>query len=110
MKKIPKVRALYQEAIKILGNKERKRRVVIVDRFISNLIRMQLNIDFVSGITFISRFALLGNKYGEPQAKVENLFRCILDDYPARTDIWSCYVDMLVKSNLIDTARYMEQY
>ena len=44
------------------------------------------------------------NKFGFPE-EAQTLFEHILTSYPARTDIWSCYVDMLVKMNLIDIAR-----
>ncbi|XP_065212904.1 protein RRP5 homolog [Planococcus citri] len=55
-------------------------------------------------VSFISRFALLEHKYGFPQ-EAQTLFEHILTSYPARVDIWSCYVDLLVKSNSIDIAR-----
>uniref|UniRef100_W4VR54 Putative nucleus n=1 Tax=Corethrella appendiculata TaxID=1370023 RepID=W4VR54_9DIPT len=55
-------------------------------------------------IPLIVKFAFLHNKYGQKdQAHI--LFEQILTSYPKRTDIWSQYVDMLVKDGKIDLAR-----
>lgn len=59
---------------------------------------------FFTEITFISRFALLENKFGFSE-EAQTLFEHILTTYPARIDIWNCYIDMLIKSNSIQIAR-----
>lgn len=61
---------------------------------------MSLQID----VQLISRFAQMENKYGSSE-RAQTLYETILTSFPKRVDIWSCYVDMLVKSNLIDLAR-----
>ncbi|KAK7591228.1 hypothetical protein V9T40_002841 [Parthenolecanium corni] len=78
IKEFSKARLLFQKALQSLVKKEH--------------------------ISFISRFALLENKYGFSE-KAQTLFEHVLTTYPARTDVWSCYVDMLVKSNSIQIAR-----
>ncbi|KXJ74018.1 hypothetical protein RP20_CCG014524 [Aedes albopictus] len=55
-------------------------------------------------IPLIVKFAFLHNRNGE-RDEAHILFEQILTSYPKRTDIWSQYVDMLVKDELIDVAR-----
>jgi rRNA biogenesis protein RRP5 len=50
-------------------------------------------------------FANLENKLGDKE-RARTLFEQILSSYPKRVDVWSCYVDCLVKSKDIDIARY----
>lgn len=52
----------------------------------------------------ISRFALIENTDGSPE-EAQTLFEHVLTSYPSRIDVWSIYVDMLIKSNKIDLAR-----
>ncbi|EAT37161.1 AAEL010827-PA [Aedes aegypti] len=55
-------------------------------------------------IPLIVKFAFLHNRNGE-RDEAHILFEQILTSYPKRTDIWSQYVDMLVKDGLVDVAR-----
>nr|XP_034190633.1 protein RRP5 homolog isoform X1 [Osmia lignaria] len=55
-------------------------------------------------VNLMARFATLENKLGDKE-RAQTLFEQILSSYPKRVDIWSCYVDSLVKSNDIDIAR-----
>ncbi|XP_058062312.1 protein RRP5 homolog [Anopheles bellator] len=55
-------------------------------------------------IPLIVKFAFLHNRYGN-RDEAHLLFEQILTSYPKRTDIWSQYVDMLVKDGLVDNAR-----
>ncbi|XP_076236759.1 ribosomal RNA Processing 5 [Calliopsis andreniformis] len=55
-------------------------------------------------VNLMTRFAVLENKFGDKD-RAQTLFEQILTSYPKRVDIWSCYVDLLVKSNDIDIAR-----
>lgn len=57
-----------------------------------------------SDINTIVKFANLSNKYNQKD-HAHALFEQILLSYPKRIDIWSQYVDMLVKGNDIDIAR-----
>lgn len=52
----------------------------------------------------ISKFAQLEYKFGDPEhGRV--LFENALANYPRRADIWSIYIDMLIKSNLTNDVR-----
>jgi rRNA biogenesis protein RRP5 len=55
-------------------------------------------------VEIISKFAHLENRLGEPE-RAQTLMEHILTSYPKRTDIWSSYVDMLVKNGQLDAAR-----
>ena len=35
-------------------------------------------------------------KYGEPQRGI-TVFESVLKNYPKRTDLWSVYIDMMIK-------------
>lgn len=52
------------------------------------------------------QFAIMEFKYGE-QNQGEVLFETILSSYPERVDVWSSYVDQLVKKGCIDLARHV---
>ncbi|VVC37292.1 Tetratricopeptide repeat-containing domain,Suppressor of forked,Tetratricopeptide-like helical [Cinara cedri] len=58
-----------------------------------------------SHVTMISRFALIENNDGSAE-EAQTLFEQVLTSYPSRIDVWSIYVDMLIKSNRIDLARH----
>ncbi|GAB0097371.1 RRP5 [Sergentomyia squamirostris] len=55
-------------------------------------------------IFIISSFAKLHNKHGERET-AHALLEQIITSYPKRVDIWSMYVDMLVKDSRQDLAR-----
>ena len=55
-------------------------------------------------IETITSFAMLEFKHGEPE-RGKTLLDNILISYPKRTDIWSMYVDVLVKNNEVVSAR-----
>ncbi|KAK6621934.1 hypothetical protein RUM44_001741 [Polyplax serrata] len=55
-------------------------------------------------VPIVSKFAQMENKFGSAE-RAQTLYESILASFPKRVDIWSCYVDMLVKSKLIDLAR-----
>lgn len=59
----------------------------------------------ITDVNLIVRFANLENKFGEKE-RAQTLFENILTSYPKRVDVWSCYVDSLIKSEDIDMARY----
>ena len=52
----------------------------------------------------IVEFAKLNRANGQVDVAC-TLLEQILTSYPKRTDIWSFYVDMLVKENQLDSAR-----
>uniref|UniRef100_A0A182VQ69 Pre-mRNA-splicing factor Syf1/CRNKL1-like C-terminal HAT-repeats domain-containing protein n=1 Tax=Anopheles minimus TaxID=112268 RepID=A0A182VQ69_9DIPT len=55
-------------------------------------------------IPIIVKFAFLHNR-NENRDEAHLLFEQILTSYPKRTDIWSQYIDMLVKDDLVGNAR-----
>lgn len=57
-----------------------------------------------SDVNLIVRFAQLENKLGDKE-RSQTLFEQILSSYPKRVDVWSSYVDALVKAGDIDIAR-----
>jgi len=59
---------------------------------------------YLLDITMISRFALIENTDGSSE-EAQTLFEHVLTSYPSRIDVWSIYVDMLIKSKRIDLAR-----
>lgn len=63
---------------------------------------MELFVD----VNLLVRFANLENKLGDKE-RAQTLFENILSSYPKRVDVWSCYVDCLIKSKDIDLTRYI---
>ncbi|XP_068986116.1 protein RRP5 homolog [Bombus flavifrons] len=55
-------------------------------------------------VNVMARFAIVANKFGDKE-RAQTLFEQILNSYPKRMDIWSCYIDSLVKSIDIGIAR-----
>ncbi|KYQ47857.1 Protein RRP5 like protein, partial [Trachymyrmex zeteki] len=55
-------------------------------------------------VNLLIRFANLENKLGDKE-RAQTLFENVLSSYPKRVDVWSCYVDCLIKSKDIDLAR-----
>ncbi|XP_043469012.1 protein RRP5 homolog [Leptopilina heterotoma] len=55
-------------------------------------------------VNLIVRFANMENSHGDKE-RSQTLFEQILNSYPKRTDVWSCYVDSLIKSGDIEIAR-----
>ncbi|XP_011176334.3 protein RRP5 homolog [Solenopsis invicta] len=78
-----------------IGMKEKSRQ--IMQRALQSLPASQ-------HINLLVRFANLENKLGD-QERAQTLFENILSSYPKRVDVWSCYVDCLIKSKNIDLAR-----
>ncbi|KYN28988.1 Protein RRP5 like protein [Trachymyrmex cornetzi] len=78
-----------------IGMKEKSRQ--IMQRALQSLPASQ-------HINLLVRFANLENKLGDKE-RAQTLFENILSSYPKRIDVWSCYVDCLIKSKDIDLAR-----
>lgn len=57
-----------------------------------------------SDVDCISKFAQLEYKSGEPD-QGQTMFENILSNYPKRTDIWSIYLDMVIKSGDLKASR-----
>ncbi|KAL0119658.1 hypothetical protein PUN28_007830 [Cardiocondyla obscurior] len=55
-------------------------------------------------VNLLVQFANLENKLGDKE-RAQTLFENILSSYPKRVDVWSCYVDCLIKSENIKLAR-----
>nr|CAD7396097.1 unnamed protein product [Timema poppensis] len=70
-----------------------------------NLLQRALNnLDRKQHVVVITKFAQLEQQFGSPE-RAQTLMEQILVSYPGRIDVWSSYVDMLVKSERIDLAR-----
>ncbi|KYM75390.1 Protein RRP5 like protein, partial [Atta colombica] len=78
-----------------IGMKEKSRQ--IMQRALQSLPAAQ-------HVNLLVRFANLENKLGDKE-RAQTLFENILSSYPKRIDVWSCYVDCLIKSKDIDLAR-----
>ena len=48
-------------------------------------------------------------KLGEPEKGV-TMFESVLRNHPKRTDIWSVYIDMLIRNNELEQVRYAILY
>ena len=56
-------------------------------------------------IATIVQFALHEFRYGEPQ-RGQTMFESILTNYPKRSDLWSVYLDMMVKQGDAEPVRW----
>lgn len=54
----------------------------------------------------VNKFAQLEFKYGDLE-RAKTMYDSLLFTYPNRTDIWSVYIDLLVKHEKYDDARYL---
>lgn len=59
---------------------------------------------FSTDLQVIVEFAKLNRANGQMDV-ASTLLEQILTSYPKRTDIWSFYVDMLIKENEMESAR-----
>ncbi|XP_071827468.1 protein RRP5 homolog isoform X2 [Apostichopus japonicus] len=57
-------------------------------------------------IDVISKFAQLEYKVGEPE-QGQTMFENVLSNYPKRTDIWSIYLDMVIKTGDMKNVRHL---
>lgn len=51
---------------------------------------------FLSGVDVIAKFAQLEFRYGDAE-KGRTMFDKVLTSYPKRTDLWSVFIDLMVK-------------
>jgi hypothetical protein len=61
-----------------------------------------------SDVEMINKFGQLEFKYGDKE-RAKTLYEKLLASYPKRTDLWSIYIDMLIKydADPLITARYL---
>lgn len=62
------------------------------------------SLDKKDHLDITSKFAQIEFRYGDPE-RGKTMFETILGNYPRRTDLWSVYVDQLVKTGDHDAAR-----
>ena len=62
------------------------------------------NFYFSSDINTILKFAIMEFRFGDSQKGV-TMFESVLKNHPKRTDIWSVYVDMMIKHDQVDSVR-----
>lgn len=51
---------------------------------------------FLSGVDMIAKFAQLEFRYGDAE-RGRAMFDKVLTSYPKRTDLWSVFIDLMVK-------------
>lgn len=59
---------------------------------------------FLSGVDVIGKFAQLEFRYGDAE-KGRAMFDKVLTSYPKRTDLWSVFIDLMVKHGSQKDAR-----
>lgn len=59
---------------------------------------------FIPDVETIVQFALHEFKYGEPQ-RGQTMFESILTNYPKRSDLWSVYLDKMIKQGDVEPVR-----
>lgn len=91
-------RKLLIKSFNSLDKKDRK--FNILSSFNSNILFESLDIEMVN------KFAQLEFKYGEVE-RAKSMYDSLLFTYPNRTDIWSVYIDMLVKHEKYEDARHI---
>ena len=57
-------------------------------------------------VDIISKFAQLEFKDGEPE-RGKTMFESLLSSYPRRIDLWSVYIDMMIKLGESKPVRYV---
>lgn len=55
-------------------------------------------------MTILCRFAQLEFKFGDMEQS-KTIFENILNSYPKRTDVWTVYIDLLIKVGKFEDAR-----
>ena len=100
-----KSRHIMQRALQVLPAHEReyilqRKKIFSMRNYYLFLIVMIVFTD----VNLIIRFAHLENNLGDKE-RSQTLFEQIVTTYPKRTDVWSSYVDSLVKSGDIEIAR-----
>jgi len=66
--------------------------------------RSKQSLDKRDHVDIATKFAQIEFRYGDPE-RGKTLFETILSNFPRRTDLWSVYVDQLVKTGDIEAAR-----
>ncbi|XP_048249313.1 protein RRP5 homolog isoform X1 [Haliotis rufescens] len=64
------------------------------------------SLDKKDHVELISKFAQMEYKQGEPQRGC-TMFENVLTNYPKRTDLWSVYLDMVIKTGNLDDVRHL---
>lgn len=57
-------------------------------------------------VNTIVAFGNLNHKYGNNEM-AQTLLDQVVTSYPKRVDVWAQYIDMLAKSEMIDSARFV---
>ncbi|VDK79654.1 unnamed protein product [Litomosoides sigmodontis] len=57
-------------------------------------------------VAILSRFAQLEFKFGDIEQS-KTIFESILNSYPRKTDVWTIYIDLLIKAKKIEDARQL---
>ena len=91
----------------LFGHGQNDQAKTILDRSFSSLTSTDRKIFFgksriiffcfcCSDVEMINKFGQLEFKYGDKE-RAKTLYEKLLSSYPKRTDLWSIYIDMLIK-------------
>lgn len=61
-------------------------------------------LSFSPDIELISKFAQFEFKYGEPE-RGRTMFESLVSSYPRRVDLWSIFIDMMLKQSNTEAVR-----
>lgn len=94
--KFHQARAVMQRSLKCLTKTEREHSTPSLSPSHCNCL---LGISsYAVDVNVISKFAQFEFKHGEPE-RGRTMFEHILSSYPKRVDIWSVYIDMVLKTD-----------
>jgi rRNA biogenesis protein RRP5 len=81
------------------------------DRKKINFQKTKIDLFILLDVEMINKFGQLEFKYGDKE-RAKTLYEKLLASYPKRTDLWSIYIDMLIKydTDPLITARYFNKY
>ena len=83
------------------------RKIEIIVSHVRKADRELLVLFSTADIDAILKFAMMEFKLGEAEKGV-TMFESVLKNHPKRTDIWSVYIDLLMKRNELQRVRYAQ--
>ncbi len=89
-KNCEEARKLLIKCLNVLEKKDRKYLITRLNGYLFNYLL------FFKDVDVVNKFAQLEFKYGDVE-RAKTMYDSLLFTYPNRTDLWSVYIDMLVK-------------
>lgn len=97
-KKVDEARKLMQRAL--LSLPDAKRLILSLNY------HLVIDLNCLADLEMITKFAQMEFNFGDKD-RGKILFENLINNYPKRTDIWSIFLDSLIKYELYDEARYI---